>query len=186
MANLIVAQLLYLDSVDQEKDITMYINSPGGSVTAGSPTAHALLVGCADRGSLQEWRFLTPCDTSAPTSARCASGWPHRWAPSCWHLGSRYLLLWPSCVDSRSLIFSVLLTGQEVQLAKLAHHDPSAAGRSSGSGSRHRDPGQRDPAPQADSERLPGKLQHISDGVVAVAQLFQWIPGITSWELHTC
>ncbi len=35
MANLIVAQLLYLDSVDQKKDITMYINSPGGSVTAG-------------------------------------------------------------------------------------------------------------------------------------------------------
>lgn len=35
MANLLVAQLLYLDSVDQEKDITMYINSPGGSVTAG-------------------------------------------------------------------------------------------------------------------------------------------------------
>lgn len=35
MANLLVAQLLYLDSVDQKKDITMYINSPGGSVTAG-------------------------------------------------------------------------------------------------------------------------------------------------------
>lgn len=35
MANLLVAQLLYLDSADQEKDITMYINSPGGSVTAG-------------------------------------------------------------------------------------------------------------------------------------------------------
>lgn len=35
MANLIVAQLLYLDSVDQQKDITMYVNSPGGSVTAG-------------------------------------------------------------------------------------------------------------------------------------------------------
>ena len=35
MANLIVAQLLYLDSVDQERDITMYVNSPGGSVTAG-------------------------------------------------------------------------------------------------------------------------------------------------------
>jgi hypothetical protein len=35
MANLVVAQLLYLDSVDQAKDITMYINSPGGSVTAG-------------------------------------------------------------------------------------------------------------------------------------------------------
>lgn len=38
MANLIVAQLLYLDSVDQEKDITMYVNSPGGSVTAGMYT----------------------------------------------------------------------------------------------------------------------------------------------------
>lgn len=35
MANLIVAQLLYLDSVDPKKDITMYVNSPGGSVTAG-------------------------------------------------------------------------------------------------------------------------------------------------------
>lgn len=35
MANLIVAQLLYLDSVDQKKDITLYVNSPGGSVTAG-------------------------------------------------------------------------------------------------------------------------------------------------------
>jgi ATP-dependent Clp protease protease subunit len=35
MANLIVAQLLFLESEDSEKDISMYINSPGGSVTAG-------------------------------------------------------------------------------------------------------------------------------------------------------
>ena len=35
MANLIVAQLLYLESEDSDKDISMYINSPGGSVTAG-------------------------------------------------------------------------------------------------------------------------------------------------------
>lgn len=35
MAALIVAQLLYLESVDPEKDITMYVNSPGGVVTAG-------------------------------------------------------------------------------------------------------------------------------------------------------
>lgn len=35
MANLLVAQLLYLDSTDAKKDITMYVNSPGGSVTAG-------------------------------------------------------------------------------------------------------------------------------------------------------
>lgn len=35
LANIIVAQLLYLESVDPDKDITMYINSPGGSVSAG-------------------------------------------------------------------------------------------------------------------------------------------------------
>lgn len=35
MANLIVAQLLFLESEDPEKDIHIYINSPGGSVTAG-------------------------------------------------------------------------------------------------------------------------------------------------------
>ena len=35
MANLIVGQLLFLESEDSEKDITMFINSPGGSVTAG-------------------------------------------------------------------------------------------------------------------------------------------------------
>ena len=35
IANVIVAQLLYLESVDPDKDIMFYINSPGGSVTAG-------------------------------------------------------------------------------------------------------------------------------------------------------
>ena len=35
MANSIIARLLYLDSEDQSKDIFIYINSPGGSVTAG-------------------------------------------------------------------------------------------------------------------------------------------------------
>jgi ATP-dependent Clp protease protease subunit len=35
MANLIVAQLLYLESENPDADISMYINSPGGSVTAG-------------------------------------------------------------------------------------------------------------------------------------------------------
>ena len=34
-ANLIVAQLLFLESENPEKDISLYINSPGGSVTAG-------------------------------------------------------------------------------------------------------------------------------------------------------
>ncbi len=35
MANLIVAQLLFLESENPDKDISIYINSPGGSVTAG-------------------------------------------------------------------------------------------------------------------------------------------------------
>lgn len=35
MANLVVAQLLYLEAMDPAKDIFLYINSPGGSITAG-------------------------------------------------------------------------------------------------------------------------------------------------------
>lgn len=35
LANLVVAQLLFLDAEDPDKDIYLYINSPGGSVTAG-------------------------------------------------------------------------------------------------------------------------------------------------------
>ena len=35
MANLVVAQLLFLESENPEKDISIYINSPGGAVTAG-------------------------------------------------------------------------------------------------------------------------------------------------------
>ncbi len=35
MANLVIAQLLFLDSQDSKRDVKLYINSPGGSVTAG-------------------------------------------------------------------------------------------------------------------------------------------------------
>lgn len=35
MANVVVAQMLYLEAEDPDADITLYINSPGGSVTAG-------------------------------------------------------------------------------------------------------------------------------------------------------
>src|SRR5574339_779658 len=35
VANLITAQLLFLEAEDPEKDIQLYINSPGGSITAG-------------------------------------------------------------------------------------------------------------------------------------------------------
>jgi ATP-dependent Clp protease protease subunit len=44
VANLIVAQLLFLESQDPEKDISFYINSPGGSVTAGMAIYDAMQV----------------------------------------------------------------------------------------------------------------------------------------------
>ena len=55
IANLIVAQLIHLESEDPDKDISMYINSPGGNV---------------DR---RAWRSTTRCSTSSPTSRRSAS-----------------------------------------------------------------------------------------------------------------
>src|SRR2546428_3597771 len=35
LSNLVIAQLLFLEAEDPDKDISIYINSPGGSVTAG-------------------------------------------------------------------------------------------------------------------------------------------------------
>src|SRR6476660_4790657 len=35
IANLVAAQMLFLEAEDPEKDISLYINSPGGSITAG-------------------------------------------------------------------------------------------------------------------------------------------------------
>lgn len=63
VANLVVAQLLFLESQDPEKDISFYINSPGGSVTAGlaiydamqviRPQVRTFCVGqCASMGAL--------------------------------------------------------------------------------------------------------------------------------------
>jgi ATP-dependent Clp protease protease subunit len=70
MATLITAQLLYLESENPKKDIFMYINSPGGVVTAGM----------AIHDTMQYIR---------PASARCASARPPRWARSCWRPASR-------------------------------------------------------------------------------------------------
>ncbi len=42
VANLVIAQLLYLDHSDSKKDIQLYINSPGGSVTAGLAIADTM------------------------------------------------------------------------------------------------------------------------------------------------
>ncbi|CAM3483723.1 ATP-dependent Clp endopeptidase proteolytic subunit ClpP [Marinicrinis lubricantis] len=57
LANSVIAQLLFLDAEDKEKDIYMYINSPGGSTTAGfaifdtmqfvKPNVHTICTGFA-------------------------------------------------------------------------------------------------------------------------------------------
>jgi ATP-dependent Clp protease, protease subunit len=42
IANLIVAQLLFLEAEDPERDINLYINSPGGSITAGCSSSRMM------------------------------------------------------------------------------------------------------------------------------------------------
>src|SRR5262249_36106399 len=42
IANLVIAQMLFLEAEDPDKDISLYINSPGGSVTAGMAIYHTL------------------------------------------------------------------------------------------------------------------------------------------------
>ena len=55
-ASLIVAQLLFLESEDPDKDISLYINSPGGSVSAGMAIFDTM-------------RFIRP------KASVCAGGW---------------------------------------------------------------------------------------------------------------
>ncbi len=59
VANTVVAQLLHLESADPEKDISLYINSPGGSVTAGLAI-------------LDTMNFIK-CDVSTICMGTCAS-----------------------------------------------------------------------------------------------------------------
>jgi len=59
VANSIVAQLLHLESADPEKDISLYINSPGGSVTAGL--------------AILDTMNFVKCDVSTICLGQCAS-----------------------------------------------------------------------------------------------------------------
>ena len=61
MANLIVAQLLYLESENPDKDISVYINSPGGSVTAGMAIYDAM-------------QFIKPDVTTIVMGQACSMG----------------------------------------------------------------------------------------------------------------
>src|SRR5213593_2070574 len=54
VANLIIAQMLFLAAEDPERDISLYINSPGGSITAGScDPRHDALGGAGHRHLLR-------------------------------------------------------------------------------------------------------------------------------------
>jgi len=61
MANLIVAQLLYCESENPDKDISLYINSPGGSVTAGMAIYDAI-------------QFIQPDVTTIVMGQACSMG----------------------------------------------------------------------------------------------------------------
>jgi ATP-dependent Clp protease protease subunit len=70
VANIIQAQLLFLESVDAKKDIQIYMNSPGGGVYAGL-------------GS------MIPCNTSIPMWPPFARAWPRAWVPCCLCAGTK-------------------------------------------------------------------------------------------------
>ena len=60
-AGLIVSQLLFLEAEDPGKDIQLYINSPGGSVTAGMAIYDALYRWCRDaQGETHNWTSHQP------------------------------------------------------------------------------------------------------------------------------
>jgi ATP-dependent protease ClpP protease subunit len=46
-ADLIISQLLLLDAEDKTKDIKLFINSPGGSITAGMCSQPLIVITCA-------------------------------------------------------------------------------------------------------------------------------------------
>ena len=66
VANLIIAQLLFLEAEDPEKDISIYINSPGGSITAG--------LAILDTMAFIRPDIVTICVGKRPPWRRCC--WP--------------------------------------------------------------------------------------------------------------
>ena len=70
-ASLVVAQLLFLEAEDPNKDISLYINSPGGSVTAGM--------------AIYDTMNYIKCDVSTI----CLQVWQPAWAHSCFSGGTK-------------------------------------------------------------------------------------------------
>jgi ATP-dependent Clp protease protease subunit len=97
IANLVVAQMLFLESQDPDKDIHFYINSPGGSVTAGMAIYDAMQ--------------LIRCDVRTYCIGQCAS--MGAWLLAAGARGKRYAL-----PNSRVMIHQPLggATGQATDI----------------------------------------------------------------------
>ena len=71
IANLVIAQMLFLEAEDPDKDILLYINSPGGSITAGLAIYDTM-------------QFIKPRRADVSASAR-----RRRWRRCCWRRAQR-------------------------------------------------------------------------------------------------
>ncbi len=98
IANVIIAQLLFLESSDPDKDIHFYINSPGGSVTAGL--------------AIYDTMRMIRCDVRTYCIGQCAS--MGAWLLAAGEKGKRYCL-----PNSRIMIHQPLggATGQATDIA---------------------------------------------------------------------
>lgn len=98
IANIIIAQMLFLESADPDKDIHFYINSPGGSVTAGL--------------AIYDTMRMIRCDVRTYCIGQCAS--MGAWLLAAGEKGKRYCL-----PNSRVMIHQPLggATGQATDIA---------------------------------------------------------------------
>ena len=128
------AQLLYLDAADPGRDFTMYVNSPGGSVTAGMAVFDTMRRVRPD--------VSTVCVGLAASMGAFLLTAGHQVLPAPCILAQLHHRRMPTFRGQLSVVVQMphprrCDAGQAVLAAKLADHDPSAIGRSSGSSCRY-------------------------------------------------
>ena len=101
IANLVIAQMLFLEAEDPDRDILLYINSPGGSITAGLAIYDTM-------------QFIKP-DVRPTASAR-----RRRWRRSCWRPAPRASAI--SLPNSRILIHQPWMSGLGGQATDIDIH----------------------------------------------------------------
>ena len=83
VANLVMAQMLHLESEDPDKDINLYINSPGGDVTSGFAVYDTMQYIKPDITTMHAWGRRPRSPRSCSSQARRASGSCFRTRASC-------------------------------------------------------------------------------------------------------